>query len=370
MEQAMAAYTRGPLALTITHVLTRGQDELTREESIRITGPASFVWLGAGFQMEASDGRLLAELGAVPDRVVDVPVGESLLRSIESVLAESAPVPAVLIAWQGGSRADWIAALTGGLLGDATPTVITMVDSGVVIKLVDGRASATIALERGTNRVSTVQANRPASGGRIDAVNTAYAATYVLELARTTPDTPIVVGERRVVADVEGLRSQARATASIGVGDTAPNFVLPLLGGGEVSMESLRGSVVLLDFWATWCAPCRAGLPEIEKVYQATGQNTGGVLVFGVNVMEGRSSETLRMKNVGKFWQGEPISFPTLVAMTESLVTAWGVGGIPMTVVIGPDGTVLERVDGFTRGEWTHLLEVIEQAVPEETQQP
>jgi thiol-disulfide isomerase/thioredoxin len=371
LQASMKAYSGQPLAFMVTHVLTREQDELTREETIVARSGDDFEWLGSGFRMESTNGRLLAQLDVVPDRVVDVPVGDSLLNSIESVLAESAPVPAVLIAWQGGSYTQWIASLTSGLLHQAIAIGMSVQEDGsMAIDLSDRHAHATVVLDATTRRVSSVHATRQAVPGVAGSAAIAYAAFYATVAVNSVPDEPISLANRRVATDIAALQANVVERVYVGVGEQAPDFVLPMIGGGEVSMESLRGHVVLLDFWATWCVPCRAGLPDIEKIYQATGHNAADVRVFGVNVMEGDSSEERRMAVVEKFWTGEPVSFPTLVALTDELTRAWGIGGIPTTVVIGPDGTVLERVDRFTTGEWKHLLEVIEGASPGATQQP
>ena len=371
LQASMKAYLGESLAFMMTHVLTRGQEELTRDEAIWVRAGHDFGWFGPGFAMESTSGRLLAQLDVVPDRVVDVPVGDSLLESIGSVLADSAPVPSVLIAWQGGSYTQWLASLTGGLLHQAIATGMSVQEDGnMAIDLSDRHAHATVVLDATTRLVSSVHATRRAVPGAVGSVPVAYAASYSAVAENSLPSEPISLANRRVVTDIAALQIDAVERVYVGVGGQAPDFVLPMLGGGEVSMESLRGHVVLLDFWATWCVPCRAGLPDINKIYQATGHNAADVRVFGVNVMEGDSSEERRMEIVGKFWTGEPVSFPTLVALSDELTKAWGIGGIPTTVVIGPDGTVLERVDRFTVGEWKHLLEVIEGALPGATQQP
>ena len=71
------------------------------------------------------------------------------------------------------------------------------------------------------------------------------------------------------------------------VGDTAPDFTLTDLDGNQVSLSDLRGKVVFLNFWATWCPPCRAEMPDIEAVYQKYKDQD--VVILGIDIQESES---------------------------------------------------------------------------------
>jgi thiol-disulfide isomerase/thioredoxin len=74
------------------------------------------------------------------------------------------------------------------------------------------------------------------------------------------------------------------ATAGVNEGESAPDFTLVDLEGNQVSLSDFRGKTVFINFWATWCPPCRAEMPEIEAVYQEYKDK--GVVVIGVDILE------------------------------------------------------------------------------------
>jgi thiol-disulfide isomerase/thioredoxin len=108
----------------------------------------------------------------------------------------------------------------------------------------------------------------------------------------------------------------------------APPFNLVNLDGGEVSLESLRGRTVVLNFWATWCGPCRAEIPG----FRSFSEDHPDISVLGIAV-DG-SPEDLRAarKRLG-------ITYPVLVADKPTL-SAYQVETLPTTVIVGPDGQV------------------------------
>ncbi len=115
------------------------------------------------------------------------------------------------------------------------------------------------------------------------------------------------------------------------VGDAAPEFALKDLAGAEVTLASLKGKVVLLDFWATWCGPCKAAMPAIQKI--ADDYKDKGVVVLGINTWE-NSPDAAR-----KYMEEKKFTYPCLLA-GDALAEAYGVPGIPTLVVIGKDGAV------------------------------
>jgi thiol-disulfide isomerase/thioredoxin len=142
----------------------------------------------------------------------------------------------------------------------------------------------------------------------------------------------------RQAAATAPQRKQA-AVAERQSGD-APDFTLLDLNGNSVSLASLRGKVVILDFWATWCGPCRKSMPLLDKFY--TDNKPENVMVFGVNVWE-RGGKT---DKVQPFVTERGFHFPILFG-TNDLADAYGVQGIPTLVIIDPQGKIAYRHVGY-----------------------
>ncbi|MFN3337943.1 MAG: TlpA family protein disulfide reductase, partial [Thermomicrobium sp.] len=121
------------------------------------------------------------------------------------------------------------------------------------------------------------------------------------------------------------------AAQALTVGTPAPNFRLPLLDGGEMDLSTLRGRPVLVNFWASWCAPCRAEMPALEQIARDYGQ--AGLVVVGVNQLE--DPDTVR-----QFVQELGISFPIGLDRDGRVSRDWRVYGIPQTYLIDADGVI------------------------------
>jgi len=121
-------------------------------------------------------------------------------------------------------------------------------------------------------------------------------------------------------------------------GRAAPELSLPLASGDgaregdRVSLEGLRGSVVLLDFWASWCAPCRQSIPALNRVH---GRYEGRVEMYGVNVQP-----ELDAAGVREAHRDFGAAFPTLHDERQAAQAAYGVTSIPTLVLIDGDGVV------------------------------
>jgi peroxiredoxin len=122
-------------------------------------------------------------------------------------------------------------------------------------------------------------------------------------------------------------------------GKPAPDFTLKQLDGKSVTLSDLKGSVVVLDFWATWCGPCRMGLPHINKV--AKDRAADGVKVFAVNLQEDASQ-------IQPFLQQNNLSLPVLLDSDGAVAEKYKAEAIPETVIIAKDGTV-SKVVGLTQ---------------------
>lgn len=128
----------------------------------------------------------------------------------------------------------------------------------------------------------------------------------------------------------------------------APNFTLPALAGTQVSLAQYRGRVVLVNFWATWCPPCRAEMPILMKLQQALAPS--GFEVLGVSVdEEGESVVGPWVRKMRFALDGTPslLNFPVLVGSPAVADTYGDITSFPTSFVITPDGTIAKRVDGM-----------------------
>jgi len=123
-------------------------------------------------------------------------------------------------------------------------------------------------------------------------------------------------------------------------GAPAPDFTLASLAGGQVKLSSLKGQVVLVNFWATWCIPCRAEMPAIQQAYNARkGQ---GFTVLAVNLNESR-------QDIQTYVDTLNVSFPVLLDAGDSISNLYRVRGYPTSFFIDRSGTVaIENVGMMT----------------------
>ncbi len=130
----------------------------------------------------------------------------------------------------------------------------------------------------------------------------------------------------------------AVATGQNGLeGRPAPEFSLKDLDGGQVALADLRGKTVLLDFWATWCPPCRRAMPHIQKVHEE--YQSLGLVVLGINY----ESPDKPRSFIGK----HGYTFTTLSDPGRKVTDAYGVASIPTTVIIDGEGTVVKYTIGY-----------------------
>lgn len=148
-----------------------------------------------------------------------------------------------------------------------------------------------------------------------------------------------VAGGAAYVASTTPLESLGLgSTAAPGVGIVAPGFSLPAAGGGTISLEAYRGKPVVVNFWATWCTPCRAELPELELAWRA--HRDDGLVVLAVSLDDASAARDVpEFLQLGSAATGA-YTFPVALDMSQSQMRRWRLLGVPSTFFVDRKGVV------------------------------
>jgi peroxiredoxin len=133
---------------------------------------------------------------------------------------------------------------------------------------------------------------------------------------------------------------QSSATATAGAGKQAPDFTLKSLDGKSIRLSDFRGKAVLLNFWATWCQPCKIEMPWFADLQNKYGSQ--GLQVLGVAFDDDASTDEL-----AKFSKDLGVNYPVLIGQ-EAVENAYGgVPVLPITLYIDRDGKIIDKVFGL-----------------------
>jgi cytochrome c biogenesis protein CcmG, thiol:disulfide interchange protein DsbE len=119
----------------------------------------------------------------------------------------------------------------------------------------------------------------------------------------------------------------------------APDFTLPLIDGGQLQLSSYRGKVVLLDFWATWCVPCREETPHFVALQQRYGGQ--GLQIIGVSMDDSPDP-------VHSFYQQFHMNYPVVMGTADVGAAYGGVLGLPIAFLIDREGQIYAKHMGAT----------------------
>jgi len=131
------------------------------------------------------------------------------------------------------------------------------------------------------------------------------------------------------------------ASAFAAANPSAPDFTLRGADGRNVRLDELRGQVVLVNFWATWCGPCREEMPRLETLYEKYGKS--GFVLLGVNVDDDPAAAVAAAAKL-------KVSFPVLLDTDKSVSKLYKLNSMPTTVVIDRDGKMRFLHRGYRAG--------------------
>jgi len=120
---------------------------------------------------------------------------------------------------------------------------------------------------------------------------------------------------------------------------SAPDFNLKTIDGQDITLSGLRGKVVLLDFWATWCGPCKESIPHLIQLYK--NYQDKGLTLIGMNTDPPGNIET-----VHRFIRTMEIPYP-MIMTPERVARAFEIRGLPTVVIIDKKGSIREKIVGY-----------------------
>jgi peroxiredoxin len=182
-------------------------------------------------------------------------------------------------------------------------------------------------------------------------------ASTMAQVLRDSPNSPVastlaeLVRYERVEASSDNPKYLA-AMAKLAEADRARQnaaFTLRDLKGADWSLQNLRGKVVLVNFWATWCPPCRKEMPDMEALYQRFGPR--GLVILGISDEEAPT--------VQKFLAEQKYTYPILLDPGRKVTQLFGVEGIPNSFLYGRDGKLVAvAIDRRTQGQFLAMLKL------------
>jgi peroxiredoxin len=160
----------------------------------------------------------------------------------------------------------------------------------------------------------------------------------------------------RIAAIIAAVALALPALAADPTGAPAPQFTLGARSGHNVSLAQYKGQVVMLNFWASWCGPCRQEMPLLESIYKK--YNRLGFTLIGVNVEPDSNAANDWLKQT-------PVSFPILYDKESRVSKMYDVAGMPSTVIIDRAGKVRVLHRGYKPGDENEYLDSIRTLVRE-----
>lgn len=153
-----------------------------------------------------------------------------------------------------------------------------------------------------------------------------------------------------------GLMSFSFSVAAVSMGSQAPDFTLKSKSGKNVRLSDYRGQVVMINFWASWCGPCRQEMPLLEKMHRRYSKL--GFVLLGVNVEADSSKANAYLKDI-------PVSFPVLYDTNNKASKLYDVSAMPTTIILDRNGKMRFLHQGYKPGYEKDYKKQVKQLIKE-----
>jgi thiol-disulfide isomerase/thioredoxin len=295
------------------------------------------------------NGRLFVTKSDAPGKYVVRPYSGDLAEALDAVVGDQGSLfePVQVAMRSGKGLAGWLSALQFKVLG-------TLRISGYERRTaVDGRAADVISFtsDNGELEVAFDAASHFLSHVSLRARPAGAPADMVVEVQGSLSPKVLKSGTGLVAFDPNGLVAVADLrsldSAQLPTGGPAPQFELDQLGGGTLSLAALRGSVVVVDFWATWCVSCWKTLHETQRFAAWASQSGFPIVVVAVDTLEQLPTPAAKRDRAAEFFRSQGLTMPCLLDFKDEVFRAFGNPGLPSTVVLAPDGTIFKYHQGI-----------------------
>lgn len=163
---------------------------------------------------------------------------------------------------------------------------------------------------------------------------------------------PVITAWGAQAEPAPDVRSHVVERHVVRVGDEAPNFRLRDLDGNLTSLSQFRGKVVLLNFWATWCGPCRVEMPAMEQLYRSLSRREFQILAV--------STDSQGVAVTRPFQQKIGLTFPILHDTDMEVGMTYGARSLPMTLMVDRQGVVRQKIFGARDWDSPEARELIQ----------
>ncbi len=371
VDQVVAGMTKAykaPGAMTVTSSMKIefGGEQMEEGFSSRFDGKGNIQLDLPNLEVVALDGYVYVTIQGVDDAYLKRPVGDGVGKTLTDIFGAPEVVPWDLVLRTKDDPGDWVGHMTYGLVQGAEFTGVSEGKnpangaSSTIVEVTSSTGSGNLYIDPDTMFITGFDASFTMPNAPVEMQTSMTMAVETKKVEKLEPPITFAGGDRKVVSTVQDLiPAQAPEPAATG---PAPDFTLPQLGGTDVTLSKLKGKIVVIDMWATWCPPCKKGLPLIQEFANWAEKNhPGQISVYAVNVWERGSDQADIVKKVQDFWEKNKYTMPTLISYDDKITNDYKVGGIPVTVMIDAEGNVAARHSGYSPNLFEELKKEAEQ---------